>query len=108
MSLNISTKNTKTDLKILAITKQNSDIILLSDTRLNTNKQSSATHDLQKKFRLKGYDFIHNSKTASRGVAILLKRTIKWEIHGKREDRGDNFLILDLTILEKRFTLAAV
>ncbi len=31
LSLNVSTKNNKTDLKILALTKNNSDIVLLSD-----------------------------------------------------------------------------
>ncbi len=79
LSLNVSSKNSKTDLKILALTKGDSDIIILCDTRLNSRKQSAATHDLMKKFRLKGYSFIHNSKTSSRGVALLIKN----QFHGK-------------------------
>jgi hypothetical protein len=38
-SLNISTKNIITDQKILAVVGLGSDIIFLSDTRLNSNKQ---------------------------------------------------------------------
>ena len=108
LSLNVSSKNSKTDLKVLAVTKKNSDVILLSDTRLNTNKQSAALHDLTKKFLLKGYNLIHNSKQASRGVAILLKRSLAWNIHRKICDANDNYLILDITISGKKFTLAAV
>jgi exonuclease III len=106
--LNVSTKNSKTDLKILAITKKNSDVILLSDTRLNTNKQSAAIHDLPKKLLHKGYNFIHNSKNASRGVAILIKKSLLWNVHRKICDPGDNYLILDISISNKRFTLAAI
>ena len=50
LSLNISSKNSKTDLKIHAITKNNCDIILLSDTRLNSIKQIASTNDLKKIF----------------------------------------------------------
>ncbi len=108
LSLNVSSKSSKTDLKILAITKKKSDVILLSDTRLNTNKQSAALHDLTKKFLLKGYNFIYNSKQASRGVAILIKKSLAWNIHRKICDNNDNYLILDISISGKRFTLAAV
>ncbi len=48
LSLNVSTRNSKTDLKILAVTKKNIDVILLSDTRLNLDKQTAALHDLTK------------------------------------------------------------
>jgi exonuclease III len=108
LSLNVSTKNSKTDLKILAVTKNNVDVVILSDTRLNTDKQSASIHDLTKKFLFRGYNFIHNSKSASRGVAILIKKTLDWEIHRKKAHIGDNYLLLDITIMKKRFTLAAV
>jgi exonuclease III len=108
LSLNVSSKNSKTDLKILALTKGDSDIIILCDTRLNSRKQSAATHDLIKKFRLKGYSFIHNSKTSSRGVALLIKKSVSWEIHRKIEDPGDNYLIVSITVNNFKFTLGAV
>ena len=108
LSLNVSTKNSKTDLKILAVTKNNVDVVILSDTRLNTDKQNASIHDLTKKFLFRGYNFIHNSKSSSRGVAILIKKTLDWEIHSKKAHIGDNYLLLDITIMKKRFTLAAV
>jgi len=108
LSLNVSTKNSKTDLKILATTKGNQDIIILCDTRLNSLKQTAAIHDLIKKFRLRGYDFIHNSKSNSRGVAILIKKNLLWEIHRKVDDPGDNYLILSITVSDRKFTLGAI
>ena len=54
-SLNISTKNKKTSLKINAVTKSNCEIIFLSDTRLNSDRQSYAIHDLNKRFLHKWY-----------------------------------------------------
>ncbi|MFN9899761.1 MAG: endonuclease/exonuclease/phosphatase family protein, partial [bacterium] len=104
----MSTKNSKTDLKVLAVTKSGHDIVILSDTRLNTLKQSASIQDLTKKFRLKGYDFIHNSKSNSRGVGILFKKNLQREIHRKIEDQGDNYLVVSITISNKRFTLGAV
>ena len=108
LSLNISSKNCKTDQKILAITKNNNDVILLSDTRLNSTKQNASTHDLTKKFLLKGYVLFHNSKSASRGVCILIKNDLSYTVHNEYRDFNDNYLILDLTINSKRFTLGAV
>ncbi len=108
LSLNVSTKSSKTDLKILAITKGNQDIIILCDTRLNSSKQKAAIHDLTKKFRLRGYDFIHNSKSSSRGVAILIKKNLLWEIHRRIDDYGDNYLVLSITVSDRKFTLGAV
>jgi len=102
LSLNVSTKNSKTDLKVLAVTKNNFDVVILSDTRLNTDKQSASIHDLTKKFLFRGYNLIHNSKSASRGVAILLKKSLNWEIHQKKAHTGDNYLVLDITIKKKK------
>ncbi len=108
LSLNVSTRNSKTDLKFLAVTKKNFDVIFLSDTSLNSDKQNASLHDLVKKLLHKGYNFIHNSKGASRGVAILIKKSLPWNIHRKISDIGDNFLIIDVTISGKRFTLASI
>jgi hypothetical protein len=75
-SLNISTKNDITSSKILAITKRKCDIIFVCDVRLNSEKQKSAVHDIQKQFFLRGYKFFHNSRTSSRGVGILIHKNI--------------------------------
>ena len=74
--MNISTKNDITLQKVLGICSLKSDIIFLSDLRLNSSKQSSAVHDLEKLFFFNGYKFYHNSVVASRGVGILIKKTI--------------------------------
>jgi exonuclease III len=108
LSLNISTKSNKTDLKILAVTKSANDIVLLSDIRLNSTKQSASLHDLEKKFRLKGYNFIHNSKSSSRGVGILLKNTLLYTIHSTVQDYDDNYVLLDISIDNYRLILGSV
>jgi hypothetical protein len=74
-SLNISTKNDLTTQKIIAICNLKSDFIFLSDLRLNSTKQISAVHDLEKKLFLQGYKLYHNSFNSLRGVGILIKKT---------------------------------
>jgi hypothetical protein len=71
-SLNISTLCKKTSKKILIVTRECDEIILLSDIRLNSNKQVAATLDITKRFLYRGYNFIHNSRENSRGVGILI------------------------------------
>ena len=75
-SFNISTKNDITIQKILAITSLKSDIVFLSDLRLNSSKQISGVNDIEKQFFFKGYKFFHNSTLASRGVGILISKNI--------------------------------
>jgi exonuclease III len=108
LSLNISTKNNKTDLKILALTKNSHDIILLCDVRLNSIKQTAAVHDIEKKFKLKGYDFIHNSKSSSRGVGILIKNSIPYTVHNKCVDFNDNYILLDTSIKDFRCIIGSI
>ena len=71
-SMNISTKNDITTQKILSICSLKRDFIFLSDLRINSTKQHSAVHDLEKTFLFNGYNFVHNSKTSLRGVGILI------------------------------------
>jgi exonuclease III len=63
---------------------------------------------LEKKFKLKGYNFIHNSKGSSRGVGILLKSTLIYTIHSKTYDFDDNYILLDISIDNYRFVLGCV
>jgi len=71
--MNVSTKNSITVQKILAICSLKTDIIFLSDLRLNSTKQISAVHVLEKHFFFNGYKLYHNSNLPSRGVGILVK-----------------------------------
>jgi len=73
-SLNISTKNDITLQKVIAICNLKTDFIFLSDVRLNSSKQISAVHDLEKHFFFNGYKMYHNSNLPSRGVGILINK----------------------------------
>jgi hypothetical protein len=75
-SLNIATKNLITDQKLLAITKNGTDVIFLCDLRIQSNKQIVACQEITKRLYLMGYKFIHNSPTSSRGVGILIKKRL--------------------------------
>ena len=96
---------------MLAIVSLRSDFIFLSDLRLNSRKQISAVHDLEKKFFLNGYTFYHNSVVPNRGVGILIKNKI---VNGNlvilsRDDGIDcNSIILKLSFMEKIFALCSV
>ena len=74
-SLNLTTNIRSYELKIAAIKSLNTDIIFLSDTRLVSTKGVSGTKRLKDSMRdAKGkkYDVFTNSKSNSRGVAILI------------------------------------
>jgi len=110
-SLNISTKNDITLQKILAICSVKTDLIFLSDIRMNSAKQVSALHDLKKLFFFKGYELFHNSTTASRGVGILVKREIipeNFEILAQTGTRDCNSLLMHVKIFKKEYVICAV
>ena len=92
----------------MALTKQKHDFILVCDVRLNSLKQSAAIHDLEKKFKLKGYDFIHNSKSSSRGVGILINNNTSYTILNKTVDFYDNYILLHVCVNDYQFIIGAV
>ena len=94
--------------KLNAITKTKCDIIFICDIRLNTYQQNYAIHDLTKNITFKGYDFFYNSKRASRGVGILLKKSLSYTVNNSIADYDDNYLLLDITILNFRLILGSV
>jgi exonuclease III len=67
-------------MKIMALTKNKDDIILLSDTRLNSEKQTAALHDLYKVIFNEGYELFHQSPNSSRGVGILISRKLNYNL----------------------------
>jgi hypothetical protein len=71
-SLNISSLCKKTSKQIFSVTREKDEIILLSDIRLNSNKQVAATMDIGKRFGFRGYNFIHNSTINSRGALFTI------------------------------------
>ena len=44
----------------------------------------------------------------SRGVTILFKNNFEFKVHNSKHDPGGNFLILDVTIDDKRLTLVNI
>jgi exonuclease III len=95
--------------KVMALIKKRDDIIFLSDVRLNTDKQSSAIHDLKKVFFNECYDFHYSSKTSSRGVGILISRKIDYRILDCKKDVNEqNFLLLKLEIEKNTLVAGAV
>jgi len=93
-SLNISTSCPKQVKKVNAICNLKSDIIFLSDTRLNTGKNNDIS-DLTNSFLYSStaqYNLYHNSKGNSRGVCILISTNLDVEIVEKYSDEDDNVL----------------
>jgi len=109
-SMNISTKNDITTQKIICICSLKTDFIFLSDLRLNTARQVSAVHDLEKNFAFNGYKFIHNSTIPSRGVGILIKKNIfdNLTIIERINSEDCNSLLLHVQFRNKNFVLCPI
>jgi len=109
--MNISTKNDITVQKIIAICSLKTDIIFLSDMRLNTSKQISALHDLEKTFLFNGYKLVHNSSLSNRGVGILFKKDFNdtnLSVIRSIKDTDCNSLILHVRINNHELVLASI
>jgi exonuclease III len=96
------------DKKIQAITKKDADIIFLCDIRLNSNKQKYACHDLEKKFKFKGYDFYHNSTINSRGVGILIRTSLGITPTNSYADNECNILLLTCNVRNTPTTIGSL
>jgi len=110
-SFNISTKNDITQKKVIAVASLKSDIVFLSDIRLNSTKQISAKHDLEKKFFLSGYKLFHNSSLPSRGVGILIKNSLlesKFEVLDLQQTADCNALVMKVKVKGKNLLLVSI
>jgi len=109
--MNISTKNDITVQKIIAICSLKTDIIFLSDMRLNTSKQISALHDLEKNFFFNGYKLFHNSTLSNRGVGILFKKDLNdniFTVIRTIKEPDCNNLIMHVSINNRELVLVSV
>ena len=78
------------------------DISVLIDTH-STNNVENQWHTEW------GYDAYFSSYASnSRGVAILFKNSFEFKVHRDIKDKNGNFIILDITVSDYRFTLVAV
>ncbi len=76
-SLNISKPSKKTHSKLISVTRSGADIVFLSDTRLNSDKQIAGINDIEKKLKFLGYSFYHNSKIRSTVYEKIRCRSLK-------------------------------
>jgi len=88
-------------LKIYGITRLKSDIILLSDIRLNSNINATCIPTVRNSFRINpyaGYDFYHHSTMSKRGVGILIKKSSCFSVSEEWRDPDENCLLLRITV----------
>jgi exonuclease III len=91
-SLNMISSAKNQDLKINAIAGYKSDIIFLSDTRLN-GRDATVTEKLTLLYKM-----YHNSTKNSRGTAILISNRLDHEIVETVKDNDENLLLIRVRI----------
>ena len=101
-SLNLSTLNGAQTAKIVSILNLDTDIIFLSDTRMNGKHKQ-----VEDSFRLK-YKMYHNSLLGSRGVAILIRNNIFFEVLDEERDEEGNALVLRIRIRDLELVIGSV
>ncbi len=107
-SLNVAKPGRKTHSKLITVTKSESDIIFLSDTRLISNIQIAGVNDIEKKLAFLGYTFLHNSNKNSRGTAILLINKMSYSIEDTYRDEDCNILMIKIKIADTTLTLGSI
>jgi exonuclease III len=90
------------DLKLSAILGYKSDVILLSDVRLNGRDEKICD-----RLRL-WYTVYHNSTKNSRGVAVLISKQVQHEVISSAADPQENILMLRIKINNVEFVAGAV
>jgi hypothetical protein len=92
-SLNISTECDKQLVKLIAITALCTDIIFLSNIRLN--KGTAQTEKIRKYFACnsnKSYNFYFNSSLSKRGVGMLISHSLHYSVIHEFSDSSENIL----------------
>jgi exonuclease III len=107
-SLNISKPCRKTYSKLASAVKTESDIIFLSDARLNSNVQIAALNDIKIKLRFLGYSIYHNSSKNSRGVAILISNKLLFSVVDTFMDNDCNIIMLKIMIAKTNLTIGSI
>jgi exonuclease III len=69
----------------------------------------AAINNLKKQLNFSGYDFFYNSRFASRGVGILIKKDLSLNIVNTKNDRIGNILVLEVSTQNNiNFLLASI
>jgi exonuclease III len=110
-SLSLSGSTANFDMKLAAIASSMSDVILLSDTRVISSRGVSSTQRIQKSLRdckICSYSAYFHSNANSRGVAILIKNELSYNILREYRDDMENFYMMDVEINKTRYGIGAV
>jgi hypothetical protein len=107
-SLNVSKPSKRTHEKLVAITNCGSDVIFISDTRMNSDKQIAGVNNITKKLSFMGYSIHHNSSKNSRGVAIILSNKLVFTIIDEYRDESCNILLLKLQFATTTVTIGSI
>jgi exonuclease III len=100
-SLNVSTIKNQ-DIKISAICNYGTDIIFLSDTRLNGKDLI-----VSEKIRLR-YKMYINSTKSSRGVAILISNRLQHEVLETVASQDENYILMKVNISGTQIVIGSV
>ncbi len=101
-SLNVSTSVRNQAAKIVSILDLGTDIIFLSDTRLNGRHKS-----IMDAFRAK-YRMYYHSSTNRRGVAVLIRNDLDIQVLDELRDTQENALLLRVTIRDEQLIIGSV
>ena len=102
-------KNEVTYKKLMAVTSSKDDIIFMSDLRLNSKKNKTIVHDVEKICFGLGYNSHLYSTLPSCSVGILIKREIDCTIKNSIYDTvSDNFILLSIQIGKCNLTIGSI
>ena len=107
-SLNLSLASLNKDggkfkMKINAVLKSNSHVILLQDTRVGNNMSFLKNYLMISKFG--NYDIYLNSTKGERGVITMIKRNLCHKVYRIFKSECENIIMLDLHINNERMLL---
>jgi exonuclease III len=108
-SLNVSTECDRQLAKLIAITDLRTDIIFLSDIRLN--KGTAQLEKITKIFACnsnRNYKFFFNSTMSKRGVGILIADALNVSVDHEYVDSNENILGLTITVNGTMLKLCAI
>ncbi len=81
---------------------------MLSDTRLNSDRQIAGLNDIEKRLKFLGYSIFHNSQINSRGTAILIANSLDYAVNNTFKDDDCNILLMKIRIKGVSVTIGSI
>jgi hypothetical protein len=97
--------------KFYGILSLKTDIIFVSDIRLCNKNGVGDLGFANKIFATSpygSYSFIHNSRTNSHGVGILVKKSLNFSCLGEARDEEDNYLLVKAAVNGQTVILGSI